>query len=159
MHHLFWLIPGVIAGRAGPNREPWSIAELRAAGIRAVLSVNDGELCHAEDFAQAAIVYACMPLSPNAPPRPGDLEHCLQVLPQAYDFVCVQIRQSRPVLVHCSSGKDRTCLLMAYFLMRSAAMAPEDAISRVRAIRPIAFSAEAWQDFALTVLHAGRRWN
>lgn len=142
----------MIAGRAGPNRQPWNIARLRHAGFGAVLSVNDGELCHPEDFEREGIVYACMPLSANAPPQPGDLEYCLSVLPAAYRFLCTQIESSRTVLVHCSSGKDRTCLLFAYFLMRHESCAPEEAIARVRAIRPIAFTADRWEEFAVKVL-------
>lgn len=155
MEHLFWLIPGLIAGRAGPNRQSWDVAKLRQAGIGAVLSVNDGELCHPEDFARVGMVYACMPLSPNAPPRPGDFEYCLRVLPDAYLFVYTQIKNDRPVLVHCSSGKDRTCLLFAYFLMMQEDCAPHEAMARVRAVRPIAFSAEGWEEFAAQVLAAG----
>lgn len=41
MQHLFWLVEGKIAGRSGPNKDPWDLAELKAAGIRAVLSVNE----------------------------------------------------------------------------------------------------------------------
>lgn len=152
MQDIFWLIPGRIAGRAGPNRLPWTVGELQQAGFGAVLSVNDGELCHADEFARLGIEYACMPLSPNAPPLPGDLELCVKVLPRAYEFVCAQLAQQRRVLIHCSSGKDRTCLLMAYFLVRHEDIAPRAAISRVRALRPIAFSAKGWGDFARLVL-------
>ena len=45
MQHLFWLGEGKSAGRSGPNKDPWDLAELKASGIRAVLSVNGGEGC------------------------------------------------------------------------------------------------------------------
>ena len=51
MKKVFWLIPGQLAGRPGPDLEPWDLAELRTAGIGAVLSVNDGSLCYPEEFA------------------------------------------------------------------------------------------------------------
>ena len=92
MEPLFWLIPDRIAGCAGPNQQPWNIAGLRQTGIRAVLSINDGELCHPEGFAREGIVYACLPLSPNVPSRPGDLERCLNVLPHVYSFLCEQMK-------------------------------------------------------------------
>ncbi|HEX5314635.1 MAG TPA: dual specificity protein phosphatase family protein [Gammaproteobacteria bacterium] len=157
MRHVFWLIPELLDGRAGPNREPWDIGELARAGFRAVLSVNDGELCHAEDFTRLGMAYACLPLSANAPPRRGDLQQCLDTLPEAYDFVSAQIGKRRPALIHCSSGKDRTCLLMAYFLMRHDAVAPDDAVAQVRALRPIAFTAEGWESFAFAVLRESRK--
>jgi hypothetical protein len=68
---------------------------MREAGIGAVLSVNDGLLCHPEDFASVGIHYARIPLSENAPPQPGDDELCRHALPQAHAFVREQLRQER----------------------------------------------------------------
>lgn len=87
MRHVFWLIPNALAGRPGPDRESWNLEELKVSGIGAILSVNEGLLCHPEDFASAGMPYRCLPLSLNAPPQPGDLEHCRHVLPKALDFV------------------------------------------------------------------------
>ena len=150
------MVPGWLAGRAGPDREPWELLRLREAGIRAVLSVNDGLLCHAKDFAAAGMAYACIPLSANAPPRPGDEEICARALPQACSFVQSQLAQRRPTLVHCSSGKDRTGLFFCYFLMRHGGLALDEAIKAVRAVRPIALSAEGWEAFAARVLLTGK---
>lgn len=154
MDDLFWIAERELAGRAGPNRRPWSLARLREAGIGAVLSVNDGELCHRDDFDAAGLAYACVPLSENAPPQPGDEEHCLRALPEAHAFVLAQRARGRVVLVHCSSGKDRTGLYGAYYLMREAALDPAAACARVREVRPIAFSAYGWDAFAIRVLSA-----
>lgn len=140
MDDLFWLIPGALAGRAGPDRAPWRLESIRGAGIGAVLSVNDGLLCHPGDFRAHRLEYACVPLSPNAPPRPGDEEACLKALPLAYSFVEEQARSGRATMVHCSSGKDRTGLFLAYYLVRQA-LPVEAAIAEVRRVRPIAFSA------------------
>jgi protein-tyrosine phosphatase len=152
MRHVFWLLPGILGGRPGPNREPWRVDELRNAGVGAVLSVNDGESCHTDDLAAVGIDYRCLPLSANAPPREGDLEHCRAVLPQAYAFVMDKTSSDIPCIVHCSSGKDRTGLFMAYFLIQSPGLEPIEAIARVMAVRPIALSAEGWDRFALDVL-------
>ena len=152
MRHLFWLIPDVLAGRPGPNRESWNLAELKRSGIGAVLSVNDGLLCYPEDFANVEILYRCVPLSANAPPQPGDLEHCRRVLPKAFDFVEEAKRMGKATLVHCTSGKDRTGLFMAYYLMRSRRMPADEAMAAVRRIRPIALSALGWAEFAQEVL-------
>ncbi len=154
MRHVFWLVPGKLAGRAGPDREPWKITELRHAGIGATLSVNDGVLCRVEDFVEAGIDYCCIPLSANAPPLAQDKAHCLAALPQAYAYVKAKIESRTATLVHCSSGKDRTGLFMAYFLVRSGA-SPVDAMAGVKAVRPIAFTAEGWEAFAFEVLKEG----
>jgi len=119
-----------------------------------VLSVNGGLLCHEEDFAPVGISYACVALSANAPPRPGDEQVCMEVLPRAYAFVHDQVTAGRAVLVHCSSGKDRTGLFLSYFLMRAEGLTPREAIAAVRAVRPIALSAEGWEEFGARVLAA-----
>jgi len=98
--------------------------------------------------------YRCIPLSENAPPRDGDFEHCLNVLPEAYDYVRSELDRQRSVLVHCTSGKDRTGLFMGYFLMRRSGLSVDDAIVAVRRVRPIALSAEGWEDLAAAVLAA-----
>jgi protein-tyrosine phosphatase len=152
MKHVFWLVPGALAGRSGPNLHPWDAEDLRAGGIGAVLSVNDGAACHAEDFTALGMSYRCIPLSDNAPPCDGDIEHCLDTLPEAYDYVRFEIDSQRAVLVHCRSGKDRTGLFMCYFLARETGMTAGDAIVAVRRVRPIALSAEGWEDLATAVL-------
>lgn len=152
MEKVFWVIPGELAGRPGPDIEPWRLDALVEGGIRAVLSVNDGALCHVPDFAGAGIDYACIPLSANAPPQPGDEEICLEALPRAYDFAMERIVAGRAVLVHCSAGKDRTGLFLGYFLLRRLRLSVSDAVRTVRAVRPIAFSAMGWEEFAPRVL-------
>lgn len=151
MKDVFWAIPGTLAGRCGPDRVPWSVAELADAGICAIVSVNDGALCHREDFTASGIAYACIPLSDNAPPRQGDLEQCVDALPRIYDFI-ERHRAFGAVLVHCSSGKDRTGLALAYALMRAVGLDVSAAMTAVRDVRPIAFSAEGWYDFSERVL-------
>ena len=104
------------AGRpAGAGSRAVGCGRPAEAGIQAILSVNDGLHCHAEDFAAAGVAYACIPLSANAPPRPGDEGICARALPQAYTFVQWHISQGRATLVHCSSGKDRTGTLLLLF--------------------------------------------
>ncbi len=156
MKHLFWLIPDRLAGRSGPDREPWDLAALREAGIGAVLSVNDGLSCHPEDFRAHGIAYACIPFSGSAPPLPGDDETCLRALPAARTWVQEQLARDRVTLVHCSSGKDRTGLFFAYHLMQDTGLSTATAIEEVRRVRPIAFSAPGWHDFAFDVLGRAR---
>ena len=152
MDHIFWLVPNLLAGRCGPDTEPWCLDDLRQSSIGAVLSVNDGELCRPEDFARRGLSYACIPLSSNAPPCDGDLEHCLSVLPAALAFAKENIGRQIPLLVHCSAGKDRTGLFMAYYLMHCEDCSIEQAMKRVRAVRSVAFTADGWHDFAFQVL-------
>ena len=50
MQHLFWLVEGKVAGRSGPNKDPWDLQALKEAGIGAILSVNGGEGCEPSTF-------------------------------------------------------------------------------------------------------------
>ncbi len=159
MNHLFWLRPQRIAGRAGPTMAPWQPQALAAGGIGAILTVNDGGSVYPDDLAAAGIEHASHPMEDNAPPRDGDLERCLEVLPVAYEFVTGQLAQGRRVLIHCTAGKDRTGLTMAYYLCRAEGYNPRDAITEVRRVRPEGLSAIGYEAFAIDILQrlAGRR--
>jgi protein-tyrosine phosphatase len=152
MDKLFWLIPGKLAGRPGPDRAWWNLSAMRSAGVGAVLSVNDGLLCHPEDFVARGIAYSCVPLSDNVPPQPGDVEFCLEALDRAYAFVHQRLTEGVTTVVHCSSGKDRTCLFLAYFWMRYAGASPGEAIEEVRRVRPIGLTADGWLELAEEIL-------
>ena len=156
MQHVFWLVPGELCGRPGPNHQPWQPAELKAAGIGAVLSVNDGESVYADDFAAIDLPQRCIPLARNAPPRESDLELCRERLPLAYAWARQHIDRGRPVMVHCRQGKDRTGLFMAYYLLLREGLDSNSAIARVMSVRPIALTATGWDRFAIEVLDACR---
>ncbi|WP_394200953.1 dual specificity protein phosphatase family protein [Shewanella waksmanii] len=153
MQEVFWLEEGEIAGRCGPNKVAWDLAELKQHGIGAILSVNGGEAVDTDALAELEIDYACFPFSANIPPQVGDLEVCVAQVPKALAFIHASRAQGKTVLIHCRSGKDRTGLLMAYYLMERGA-APVHAVSQVRVARDIAFSAEGWDQFAFDVLYA-----
>ena len=154
MKHLFWLRPGLIAGRTGPDIDPWDPPELSAAGVGAILSVNDARSVYPEDLELAGIEHAHFPLSDNAPPRPGDFEYCLQTLPRAYAYIVDVIEDGRIPLIHCSSGKDRTGLTLCHYLCRRERYSPRAAVDEVRRVRPIALSATGYESFAIDVLDA-----
>ena len=154
MKHIFWLIQDQLCGRSGPNHEPWDASELQSAGVGAVLSVNNADSVYPDEFSAVDMAYRCIPLAANAPPRDGDLELCLARLPQAYAYALNEIDSGNSVMVHCRHGKDRTGLFMAYFLQQQLGMSSKDAIDRVKTVRPIALTAEGWDQFAFDVLDA-----
>lgn len=152
MDQVFWLHDNFVGGRPGPNLIPWNLLDLRNAGIRAVLSVNDGELVHADDLSALDINYYCTPLSENAPPRVGDMETCLANLPEGYEFVLKNRKLGRRTLVHCRQGRDRTGMFLAYYILKQSRVSPELAIAQLREIRSEALAAEGWEEFTLQVL-------
>jgi len=150
--HIFWLLPDRVAGRAGPNREPWDPALLAGAGIDVVLSVNFAQAVDVEALQAAGLRHACLPLPEDAPPSERDELHCAMVLPRALEYLEAELDAGATVLIHCSSGKDRTGMLMVALLMRREGLAVEAALAAVRAVRPIALSAEGWEPMARRVL-------
>lgn len=151
MNHLFWLEPNRIAGRSGPNKDPWSLTEIAEAGFKGILSVNNGEAVHKTLIDRLGLAYAHIPLSDNAPPKSGDVSYCLAALPNIITFIEETLERG-PVLIHCRSGKDRTGLTMAAYLVRCRGMSATEAMQRVLDVRPIAFSAEGWFEFCEQVL-------
>lgn len=152
MRHVFWLRPNLIAGRCGPDRRPWLPQELAAAGISAVLSVNDAASVYADDLAAAGIDHHAIPLPANAPPRTGDLDACLAALPRCLDYLLDAIGRGRIVLIHCHSGQDRTGLVLAHYLCVRESYRAHDAIEELRRVRPLALSAQDYEAFALQLL-------
>jgi len=151
MKHVYWLRIGQIAGRTGPNTHMWDPDELKSNGISAILSVNNGEAVHESLLASLGIAYANIPMSSNAPARKGDFEHCLENLPKAMRFIRENIPNGA-VLIHCRSGKDRTGMVMAAFLIEFEGYHVVQAMDEVLAVRPIAFTAEGWKKFTRDVL-------
>jgi protein-tyrosine phosphatase len=154
MKHIFWLINDELCGRSGPNHQPWRAQELKEAGVGAVLSVNNADSVYPDEFDSVGLSYRCIPLASNAPPRPGDLELCVERLALAYAHARDEIEAGRPLLVHCRHGKDRTGLFMAHYLKMQRELPTLDAIAAVKAVRPIALSADGWDQFAIEVLDA-----
>ena len=153
MNHLFWLIPNRLCGRCGPGQQPWDYAALRESGIGAILSVSGG-LVEPAEVQAAGLDHACIEMSANAPPLEGDAEVCRAALPKALSYVEDQMGRGHAVLVHCAAGKDRTGLFLSYYLARREGLSARAAITRLRQVRPIALSAEGWEDFALELIDA-----
>ncbi|MGB5144496.1 MULTISPECIES: protein-tyrosine phosphatase family protein [Shewanella] len=154
MQPLFWLEEGELAGSRGPVGQNWDFDELQRSGIGAILSLADnmaGNL--AADWPQSPFEFACIPLPSGEAPSDADLRLCVEQLPKALDFIQRQHAAGLGVLVHCESGQNRTCLLLAYYLMEHG-VAPLHAVARIRAVADVAFESHGWDQFVFDVLYA-----
>ncbi|WP_434950959.1 dual specificity protein phosphatase family protein [Shewanella sp. HL-SH4] len=152
MKQVFWLIDGQLAGRSGPNKDAWDLAELKAAGFGAIASLNDGAMCDTQAMADLGIAHQVFSLPDNIPPVEGDVEICAQIMPKVLAFIRQAESENKAVLLHCRSGINRTELMMAYYLMENGA-APVHAVSQVRNASGLAFDAEGWDQFVYDVLY------
>lgn len=153
MKNVFWVLDSRLAGRCGPGYDPWSLAELRAAGFDAVLNLSEFEPA-ASEFAAAQLDVAWVPLPDDCPALAATEEACLRNLPTAHGFVRSHLDAGRTVLVHCAWGRDRTGLLLAHHLSYSQGVSPEAAIAQVRQLCPKALSAPGWEQMAVRVINS-----
>ena len=151
MQHIFWLRKGQIAGRSGPSADIWDLEAIKSGGIATILSVNNGDGVQTSVLAELGIAYANIPMTPNAPPLSGDDALCLDQLPVAMKFIGDNLGNG-PVLIHCHSGKDRTAMVMAAYLIHFEGFEVDKAMEEVIAVRPIAFSAAGWMEFGQDAL-------
>ncbi|MGF1742091.1 dual specificity protein phosphatase family protein [Vibrio profundum] len=150
MEHVFFIEP-LVAGRSGPDKDMWDIETLQGEGVATILSVNDGEMVHVSRLTSLGIEYLHIPLSSNAPIQEGDLGICLQALPRIVRFIDVS-QKLGTVLIHCRSGKDRTGLALAAYLVEVKGYRIQAAMDAVKSVQPNAFSAAGWDEFARCVL-------
>jgi protein-tyrosine phosphatase len=146
MEHVFWLIDGVLGGRPGPVKAPWRPEELHAGAVRSVVSLN--REAAGEELVAAGLVHHAQPLPPILPVT-GVLQDVLlhgleEVLPRVHE----EVSAGRATVIHCHAGKDRTGLALVAYLVRYEGIEIEEAIARVRAVRPIAMSAPGYEETA-----------
>jgi protein-tyrosine phosphatase len=151
VNRLYWVYDHELAGRAGPARHPWDVQRIMHAGIRAVLSIDAAPIDTSE-LTSAGILHHCLPF-PDAVPPTADTElRCRSALPDALEYISANVREARPVLVHCFAGKDRTGLVLAAFVAQRDSLSPEGAIARVRAAQPKILTAVGWEALAVRII-------
>src|SRR5688572_3918609 len=109
-------------------------------------------LNRSEEVVSHGLGHICVPLPKNAPPTRGDAENIYSLLPLISDFIDGCLRDGETVVVHCSSGKDRSALLLSYFLMTTQDMTPGQAMRTIASLVPEAFSAEGWKPMTRRIL-------
>ncbi len=150
---IFWLPNERIGGRPGPNQVAWDLRAIQGSGVFFVLSLTERMVGKSEAFFMAGLDHACVPLPKSAPPRPGDARDIFHLLPLVAELIERQLAMnSGRILLHCSSGKDRSGLVLVYFLIRKRHLGIEESMRQVRAVQPRLLTAEGWYDMAVDVL-------
>ena len=148
MKYVYWAIPGLLAGRPGPDEIPWDLQELRQAGFGAILSLHSGGI-ESTEIRRLGFAHLLLPLPYSVPPLPPDIDTYRQLLPEALAFIKQHVTLGTPALVHCHAGKDRTGVVLASYLTTGLGMHPLEAIDKLRVVKPSLLSAEGYQALAL----------
>ena len=122
-----WLIENRLAGMAHPGTGPEVLAELKAAGVGAVVSLTMIPL-PAGLLEQQGFTYLHLPVPNFTPPLPSQIDRFIE-------FCRRSQQDGRAVVVHCLAGCGRTGTMLACYLVWQG-MDPGEAIRLVRDRRP-----------------------
>ncbi len=138
MRAVYWVIPGLLAGRSGPRKVGWDLAELWAGGLRTIVSLAgaDGAAIRA-----AGLRHYQAPLPGGLAFLPPLRRWLVRRMVPVVDFIAAEVAAGRPTLVHCYAGKDRTGAVLAGYLVRYHDLSPDEAIRLVRQANPRAMTA------------------
>ena len=151
MQHVYWILPERLAGRPGPNKVAWDPTELASAGIGAVLSLDARDV-DTGALAAAGIEHALIELPADDVADASTEAVCLERLPDTHAFLEAQAEAGRATLVHCSMGRDRTAMVLAYAVACLDDLDADSAVARVRDVRPDALFAKKWEPMALRII-------
>jgi atypical dual specificity phosphatase len=101
--------------------------QLMHEGIRAIVSLTEQPL-DIECVLAKGMNYLHIPIPDMAPPSMGAVYKFVT-------FVESELKQNRPVLVHCEAGLGRTGTMLGCYLVKMG-LNPGEAISKVRLNRP-----------------------
>lgn len=134
--NLWWVIPGKLAGVRKPL--PEEIAQLKAAGIGAIVSVMD-DSTNLDLYEQAKLNYRWLPTKGGKAPSVEQIR-VLQAFIEQQNQLC------KAVAVHCTSGNRRTGTMLAAYLILTGTPY-DDAMQIVQTANPNAELREAQLTF------------
>ncbi len=122
-----WVIENRLAGSGLPVTEE-EFGWLLEQGIRSIVTVREVPL-PSKWIDGKDVQYLHLDVEDYGAPT-------LEALDQAVDYIDLQIRQGRPVMVHCAAGKGRTGTVLAAYLVKKQNLTAEKSIQRIRSSRP-----------------------
>lgn len=139
MRYVYWVLPGLLAGRPGPWEAAWNLRELYDGGFRTIVSLSN----EVDERAIVEVGFLHLPAycGPVPPFIRGLRRRFVRQMEPVVDFIAAQVASGRPTLVHCHAGKDRTGVVLAGYLVRHRGLTPDEAVRAVRRANPIAMSA------------------
>lgn len=122
---------GWFNGQIAASGRPVSRSQLEyvaSQGINAIVSLTEDPI-PAELLEGLGLEYHHVPVRNHAMPDAETLERAVRLLENLTS-------SGKRVLVHCAAGQGRTGTVLAAYLMVTEGLPPEEAIARVRSVRP-----------------------
>jgi len=122
-----WVIKGKLAGSGRPMTSS-QLAWVAKNGIKSVLTVRESSLPPSWFRKGCDISYKHLKVENYGAPPVDELDG-------AVDYMDSEIRNDKPLLVHCNGGSGRTGTLLAAYLMKKEGLSADQAIQKVKKIR------------------------
>ena len=122
-----WVENGKVAGSGYPASRS-QVEWLAKAGIRSILTLT-AEPLPSDLTAGIDVRLGHVSLEDHQPPS-------ADALARGVDFLVEQVREGRPVLVHCLAGEGRTGCVLAAYLIKTRNLGVDEALATLRRIKP-----------------------
>ena len=145
MKEVFWVLPGRLAGRAGPGEEPWDLDALWEGGFRTIVSLNG---LQSPEIEAAGFRHNSQMLNGTLAFLPLTRRWLARSMLPVLDYILGELGQGRPVLVHCRQGRDRTGAVLSAYLVRHEGWEPAEAVRAVREANPLTMHSRGFDQLA-----------
>ena len=133
-----WVAPGLLAATARPRNTRAALEYFREEGITAIVSLTERAFAPMSFLEEFGFDYHHIPIADFDAPQMEQIEEFVGIVQKAK-------REKGKVVVHCLAGRGRTGTMLACYFV-STGMRPDEALARVRALRPGSVETELQED-------------
>lgn len=127
VYRFGWVIEGQLAG-SGRLMSPLQLAWATSHGIKSVVTIREFPLDASWFSSRNDIKYRHIKVKDHSAPPMEDLG-------EIATYIENEIKQGRPVIVHCNGGSGRTGTVLAAYFMKKNGLTAQQAVRKVKEIR------------------------